>query len=162
MTRDDMVASLNTRFGGGLERIVGQDTDEVYRVLSEAQQQVSDEMVAAIGIPAMPTIDEEIDSSGVLQGRTGLYQEVPAINATAEPILPAYYHQAIILAAARILAQRMGDNAPRAFKDPQKLVLEYREALERGHQLQSQAQNAGSPNRIRDGYFGDAGLYEEF
>ena len=157
MTYNEMVASLTTRMGGSLLRVVGQDTGEVDRVLTEAQEQVADEMVAFHGSTYMPILDDEAD----LEPRTNLYAERVAISSSASCLLHPCYHQAVVIGAARILSQKMGDANPKV-KDGPRLDSQYAEALQRGHKVYALILNQNSVNRIVDGYAPDRHYEEVF
>ncbi len=161
MTRDEMIASLNTRFSQNLARIVGNDTDEVLRILTEAQREVADEMRTAVACAEQPSLEGELDSAGNPVPRTSPANEVEDITATTEPSLPECYHPAIVAGAEIALLRRMGDGAPKAKRLPD-LMLLYERALSRGHVIHARAVAAATPNRVVDGYFGTAGIFKEF
>ena len=156
MTYAQMIQSLGTRMGGTstLARLFPEYA-EIDAALSEAQLQVADEMIIFHGATYAPDIDHDAD------GRAFLSSPTADIADGADCTLPECYHPSVVIGAERILAQKMGDNAP-THKNPSKLWQEFQEALLRAHKVYATSLNASSPNRLQDGYAPYRHLEEDF
>lgn len=154
MNYAEMVGSLTRRLGGNLYRVVGNDADWVPQALTEAQSQVANEMVAYHGRQAYPDYSTEGDSAL-------LSADLPPISVDEDCTLPKCYHSAVVIGAAKLLSQPMGDANPKV-KDPNKLEMEYQSAMNTAHKVYALELSRSRPANIMDAFAPDRHIEEEF
>lgn len=154
MTFAEMIRGLGVHLGAATIDRIGL-TDDIYYALDRAQDEVEADAVNWLKIRAAASmLDTEPPRYPASFG-------TQPIRDSANCKLPEYYHECVVVAAARRLAETHPDINPK-LKVPERLDGLYARLMQKANKRYAQELNASLPSAMVDAYDPDRHEREEF